>query len=669
MASTQIKKTPLILLLIGALGIVYGDIGASPLYAINEIFFGHGHLSMTPAHVLGSISLVIWILTLVVTLKYVAFVLLADHEGQGGIFALLGLLSELKKRKFTFILTILLVAAAGLLFGEGLITPAISLLAAVEGLAVLAPSLKAFVIPVALVILALLFIFQYKGTSKVGRIFGPVMIVWFTTIAGLGLYQTFVTPEILLAINPVHAISLLFSLSLTQIFFLFSAVILAVAGVEALYTDMGHFGLRPIRMSWVFFVYPALILNYLGQGALLLSGSVHSGNVFYSLVPKVFLLPLVILATLTTVIASQAFISGAYSLVAQAVALNYLPRFRIVHTNKVHEGQIYVPAVNWLLFIGAASCILFFQSSTALAAAYGITAAGVMFITTLGMFAISTMHWKWHWFKTFVVLGIFLIIDGIFFISTSMQFFRGAYVPVIFALVLFVIMMVWHWGRGLIYRAYESYSTERKLSYMIELKAKLEESGGVVVDDRGQFVEAGRTVIFMIQKAVTSPDDQMPILVRAYMKQNGAIPKYSILLHINRSRRSVVTSNRYEVTDLGHGIHAVEARFGFMEKISLERIMNYLRDEVGLKGLSYDRYMIEVGEDALRVDDDRSSFMTEVRARFFRALQMIATPAYRYFGVKGNISLTTTTMPIYVSDQGGTMRLPELDLVDTPRAS
>ncbi len=667
--ANSVKKTPFIILLIGALGIVYGDIGASPLYAVNEIFFGHGHLPLTTQTVLGSISLVVWILTLIVTLKYVAFVLLADREGQGGVFALLGLLTELKKRKSTIALTFLLVLAAGLLFGEGLITPAISLLAAVEGLVFIAPAFQPLVMPIALVILTVLFFVQYKGSAKVGIIFGPIMIMWFVTIGLLGVYHILRAPEILQIFNPTHAFTLLVSLSATKIFFLFSAVILAVAGVEALYADMGHFGSRPIRISWVFFVYPALILNYLGQGALLLSNSVVNNNIFYSLVPKPFLIPMVILATATTIIASQALISGAYSLVAQAVALNYLPRFRIVHTNKVHEGQIYVPAVNWLLYIGAAGFIVLFQSSTNLAAAYGITAAGIMFITSLGMFALSTLYWQWHWLKSLAVFAPFALIDAVFFVSTSMQFMHGGFVPVILGLVLFVIMTNWHWGRDLIAKAYESYSGQRKISYLLDLKAKLEKEGGVVVDDRGQFVEAGRTVVFLINRTVLGPDDQLPILVRAYMRQNGAIPKYCVLLHINRSRRPFISSNRYTVVDLGHNIHSVEAQFGFMERISLERVMSYLRDDVKLSGLSYDRYMIEAGEDTLKVDDEHSSLFVEFSTRFFRMLQMIAAPTYRYFGVKGNISLTTTVMPIYVSDLGGVIKLPELDLVETTNAS
>ena len=315
---------------------------------------------------------------------------------------------------------------------------------------------------------------------------------------------------------------------------------LAVTGVEALYADMGHFGLQPIRMSWLYFVYPALILNYLGQGAYLLGGNtVFQNNVFFSLVPHAFIIPMVILATCATVIASQALISGAYSLVAQAVAIDYLPRFRIVHTNKNQEGQIYIPAVNWLLFVGSASLVLIFKSSTALASAYGFAVSGVMFTTSLAMLSVAVIYWKWSWTKSTLLFGFFGLVDLTFLVANSLKFIDGGYVPVTVGVCIFVVMMTWHWGRKIIHGAYDNYA-DKKMSDLIVLKSKAEEGSGIVVDERGKFVEADRVIIFLVHNPVMSLEDPIPVILRSHMRHNGSIPRHTILLHIARDKKPYV---------------------------------------------------------------------------------------------------------------------------------
>ena len=660
------KKIALIALIIGALGIVYGDIGTSPLYAVTQIFFGVGQVPVSSYTVIGSISLVIWVLTLVVSLKYVAFVLLANYEGEGGVFSLLSLLSDYKETIGITSLIGLLVLAAGFLFGAGLITPAISVLAAVEGLRVATGFFSPYIIPITLAILLLLFSFQYKGTETIGKVFGPIMVVWFAVLAIMGLAQIFHSPAILLAVNPLRAVGVLHYLGVLGTMRILAAVVLAVTGGEALYADLGHFGIRPIRISWLCFVFPALVLNYLGQGAYLLTGhAVFQGNIFYSLVPHALIYPMVILATAATVIASQALISGAYSLVSQAVALNFLPRFKINHTNKKREGQIYVPTVAWILFIGSAGLVLCFRSSTALASAYGLAESAVMLTTSLSMLFVAGIRWKWRWYSSFVLFGFFTLIDLAFVISNSLKFFQGGYVPIVIGLIIFLVMMTWHWGRGVIAKAYDSYAEKRKMSDIAVLKRRLAEGEGSVSDERGIFVEADRVVIFLVPKPVLGPDDPVPVILRAHMRNNGSIPRYSILLHIARARTARVRGERYTVTNFGNNLVGIEAKFGFMEQVSIESVVNELKARNDLSsvaaGLVFDRYLVEVGAEQFSIS--RTVFWNHLRVRCFRLLQRLATPTYRYFGVKDNSLLSTTALEINVNDTGGSIILPELDLV------
>ena len=393
-------------LAIGALGIVYGDIGTSPLYAMDQLFFSRGGGAPTPADVLGGVSLVIWTITIIVAIKYAIFVLRAQNDGEGGVFALYGLLSEHKKRGTTILLWSLMLGA-GLLFGDAMITPAISVLSAVEGLQVATPALGHTVIPITIALLTALFAIQFKGTSGIGVVFGPILLVWFVVIAVLGAWHIEQHPEILAAFNPVHGCEFPPPCGLcSRRCSILSALMLVVTGSEAMYADVGHFGARPMRASWFAVVYPALLLNYLGQGAFLLSGApIVGGKLFYSLVPPALLYPMVLLAIAATIIASQALISGAFSLVSQAIRLGLFPRLDLLHTHHAHAGQVYIRFINWSLFAGCILLVVSFGSSAALGPALGFAVSGVMFITSLAMFPIALRYWNWGPIRTVLVWG------------------------------------------------------------------------------------------------------------------------------------------------------------------------------------------------------------------------------------------------------------------------
>jgi KUP system potassium uptake protein len=655
------------MLLLAAVGVVYGDIGTSPLYTVNQLFSGlhAGVLPLSTPIVLGAISFIFWALTIIVSFKYLLFVIVADREGQGGVFALLGLLEEHRGKIIVGILLLILILSAGLLFGEGVMTPAISVLAATEGLALAAPALAPYVILIALAVITLVFAFQYKGAARLGGVFGPIMVLWFIAIAGLGLRQIIFNPFILQAINPLYAVRAISLLSFKDVLYLGAGVVLSVAGVEALYADLGHFGRPAIRWGWFGLVYPALLLSYFGQGAYLLSlVATHSpvGNVFYGIVPQPLLYPMIILATLAAVVASQALISGAYSLVAQAVALNYLPRFKIIHTNKKQEGQVYLPAVNWLLYIGAIVLVLAFQSSAALAGAYSFAVSAVMLTTTLAMLAVAVLWWHWRWWQALMVFGFFALIDGLFVVSSAVRFAAGGWVPVAIGLALFCVMVSWNWGRRVAHRALQGFPAAggRTISELAALKKRLSAGGGIITDERGRFVEADRAVIFLTIAPVVLLSDETPIIVRAYMRRTGALPKHIILLYIEKSKTAHTRKSRYTITPFGSNIFGVTARFGFMEDANLHAIVAAIAGDIPV--LKTDRYLVEAGAEELH-PAAHLAWLARLRLRLFRLLQRLATPAYRYFGIESSTSLSTTTFHVYVDDHGSAVRLPELDLV------
>ncbi|MEQ1544542.1 potassium transporter Kup [Methyloglobulus sp.] len=443
------SKQQLTTLALGAIGVVFGDIGTSPLYALKEVF--HGGLPIDKDHVLGVLSLVFWSLTLVVTIKYATFIMRADNKGEGGIMALMTLAlhgSHDNPGKMRFIVTIGLLGAA-LFYGDSIITPAISVLSAVEGLQIVAPKLEHYVIPITIAVLSVLFIIQARGTGAVGKIFAPVMCFWFVTLAVMGVVNIIHEPGVLMAINPYYAVHLLWELG-WQGFLIMGAVVLAITGAEALYADMGHFGLIPIRYAWFGFVFPALLLNYFGQGALLIGHPEAIQNPFYLLAPTWALYPLLILSTLATVIASQAVISGAFSITRQAIQLGYCPRMDIFHTSGDEMGQVYVPAVNWLLMFSVFVLVLSFQSSSALASAYGIAVTGTMIIDTILAFIVMNALWKWKTTASVIFLSSFLVIDVLFFSSNSLKIPTGGWLPLAIATVLFLTMTTWIKGRELL---------------------------------------------------------------------------------------------------------------------------------------------------------------------------------------------------------------------------
>lgn len=439
-------------LTLAALGVVYGDIGTSPLYAIREVFASPHHpVPITPDNVLGILSLVFWSLMLVISGKYVSFIMRADNRGEGGIMALMALalrnVGEGRKRNFILMLGLF---GAALFYGDGVITPTISVLSAVEGLEVITPAFKPFVIPLSLIILIFLFVIQRHGTASVGKLFGPVMILWFTTLTVLGVKAILLEPSVLRALNPAWGIGFLATHPVLG-FFSLGAVVLVITGGEALYADMGHFGRRPIATAWFGMVLPALLINYFGQGALLLDNPATIENPFYLLAPNWGLYPLVILSTAATIIASQAVISGAFSITLQAMQLGYSPRFEVRHTSESQMGQIYLPAINWLLLIAVITAVIGFGSSSNIAAAYGIAVTGTMFITNVLAFIVARNEWKWALWKVLPCVVPFLFIDLAFFSANSLKIVDGGWFPLVFGLLVFTVLTTWKRGRQVLH--------------------------------------------------------------------------------------------------------------------------------------------------------------------------------------------------------------------------
>ena len=434
-------------LTVTALGVVYGSIGTSPLYALGQLFHGRVDLALTPDVVLGGISLVIWAIIIVVAVKYAGLVLRAQNDGEGGIFALYALLHEHRRRGLSVLLWALMLGA-GLLFGDGIISPSISVLAAVEGLGVASPTLAHGVVPLTVLLLTALFAVQHRGTAGIGRVFGLVLVVWFAVIAVLGLRQVLGQPGILAAFNPVHGIRFLWHEGAYRTLLLLGALILVVTGSEAMYADLGHFGPRPIRLAWFGVVFPALLLNYLGQGAYLLGGGkAADGNLFFALVPGVLIYPVVLLATVATVIAAQALISGAFTLASQAIRLGLFPRLAILHTHEEHAGQIYIPFINWSLYTGCILLVVVFGSSAALGAAYGLAVSGVMVITSLAMVPVARIYWRWSRARIGVVWGCLVAVNVAFLVACTLKVLEGGFVPLGIGIAGFVVMATWKWGR------------------------------------------------------------------------------------------------------------------------------------------------------------------------------------------------------------------------------
>jgi KUP system potassium uptake protein len=474
-ADKQLTQKQLAGLTLGTIGVVFGDIGTSPLYAVKEIF--KEHLTMESAHILGVLSLIFWSLMLVVALKYAVFIMRANNKGEGGVMALTALaLSTAKnnERKRHFIMIIGLLGAT-LFYGDSIITPAISVLGAVEGLNVIAKPLENFVMPITLFVLTFLFVIQAKGTASVGKLFSPVMCIWFVSLAAMGINQIIEQPQVLQAINPYYGIQLLGELGIKG-FLIMGSVVLVMTGAEALYADMGHFGLKPIRYAWFGFVFPALLCNYFGQGALLLQHHEAIENPFYLLAPSWALYPLLILSTMATVIASQAVISGAFSMTKQAIQLGYCPRMTVLHTSESEIGQIYVPTINWILMFAVFVLVLSFESSSNLASAYGIAVTGTMIITTVLSFIVIRAMWRWNSMASYTFLIVFFAVDFIFLSSNSLKILSGGWLPLAVGGLLFLFMTTWIQGRSHLNNALD----EKKILFE-ELEEKIKTNELVTV--------------------------------------------------------------------------------------------------------------------------------------------------------------------------------------------
>jgi KUP system potassium uptake protein len=633
---TSPKK--LFFLSLGALGVVYGDIGTSPLYAIKEIFFGGSLKHITQPDIFGAISLVLWALTIVVSFKYVFFVLRADNEGEGGVFALFGLLKHIK-RKGHFIVIGLLIFAAGLLLGDGIITPAISVVSATEGLSVITRAFDPFVVPITIVILTGLFFIQNKGTAKVGAIFGPVMLVWFIVIALLGFVQIVNAPGILSALNPMHAVWFLTHHSIHTLLLVLGSVMLVITGGEAMYADMGHFGRLPIRISWYTIAYPALILNYLGQGAYMLSGQpVINDNLFYSMVPSWGLIPMVVLATMATVIASQALISGAFSLSTQAISLGLFPFLDVEHTNHEHEGQIYVPFVNWSLYVGAVLLVFTFQSSARLASAYGLAVSGVMFVTTLGMIIIAEEYWKWKPVFAYLLFIPLLIIDAVFLGANSLKFIEGGYIPVAIGISILFITKTWQWGRSHVSKAFKDYPVMR-VKDLIVLKHEHPSS-------------VRRTVVIMSPDPINDLDDHVPLLQQLHWERFGVIPQDIIFMTIVFKKyphvRERFSIKKFYGTAQKGTIVAVKVFFGYMEEPDVESVLADLAKEKDFVGeRDYHKWLVRVIHERI-VFEDFPSVVDKIRFAVFRFIQRNTKTADTYFGLGQDQPLTIEILPVFI---------------------
>ena len=622
---------------VGALGIVYGAIGTSPLYAMDQLFFGRA--VRTPADVLGGVSLAIWAITLIVAVKYAILVLRAQNDGEGGLFALYGLLSERKKRGTTLLLWSLMLGA-GLLFGDGIITPAISVLSAVEGLQVATPALGNAVIPIVIGLLAALFAVQFRGTSGIGIVFGPVLLLWFLVIAGLGAWQIAHQPEILAAFNPVHGLALLGRAGMFDSLIVLSALILVVTGGEAMYADLGHFGAGPVRAGWFAVVYPALLLNYLGQGAFLLTGApIAGGKVFYSLVPASLLHPMVLLATAAAIIAAQALISGVFTLVSQAIRLGLFPRIRLWHTHYAHAGQIYVPFINRVLFAGCILLVLAFGSSAALAAAYGLAVSGVMVITSLAMFPVARYFWNWGPLMTAAVWGPLTAVNAAFLVGSSLKFVEGGFVPLSVGVVLFAVMTTWRWGRKATFAAYTAKPT-MTMAELVALHRKCE-----------VFME--RNALVMSPKPLRLPGDRTPALIQMLWERHGILPRNLIIVEVAHRKVPYIRDNRYRVTvfdrDRSRGsIICVELSFGFMEEPNVER---YLEEMARHKEIDLPtdrrRWIVHASHENI-VPVRRMGLFKRLRFRLFMFLRLVSQPAYYYYGLGDEVQLSVEIIPVRV---------------------
>ena len=599
-----------------ALGIVYGDIGTSPLYAMRECFHGPHAIHPTPENVFGVMSLIFWALILIISIKYGVFVLRADNRGEGGILALTALATPIKivSRRENWLLVVLGIFGAALLYGDGIITPAISVLGAVEGLNVATPFFAPYVVPATVVIIIGLFLIQSRGTARVGRLFGPVMLVWFAAIAALGVSQIVRHPSVVGAFNPAHGVEF-FLRNGWKGFLVLGTVFLVVTGGEALYADMGHFGKRPIRVVWYALVLPALMLNYLGQGALLIEDPGVAENPFYRLAPGWALYPLIALATSAAIIASQALISGAYSLTMQAVQLGFIPRMKIEHTSTTEMGQIYIPALNWALLAGCIAIVVGFGSSSNLAAAYGVAVTATMVITTVLLGVVAREKWGWGLPVVIVLAGFFLIIDLAFFGANIIKIPSGGWFPLVVGAAIFTLMTTWKKGRRVL------------AARLMESSYPLEEFLEGVARRPPQRVPG--TAVFMHGTSAGTP----PALLHN-LKHNKVLHERIVILTARTRQVPFVETEeqRHKLEPLGQGFWRMTVYYGFMEDPNLPRVM----EGVQLNGFTYDPNDTTFFLGRETIIATKHTGMALWREKLFALMSRNATSATAYFCLPPN---------------------------------
>jgi KUP system potassium uptake protein len=600
---------------IAAIGVVFGDIGTSPLYTMKEAFGEAYGLPPIPPNVLGVLSLVFWALVIVVTFKYIVFMMRADNRGEGGIMALLAVVlrgTSRGTRQRWFLMSLGLFGAA-LFYGDGIITPAISVLSAVEGLEVATPALQPMVIPLTIVILVALFLFQHKGTASVGALFGPITAAWFATLALLGLVNIAQEPSVLAALSPVHAVQF-FAQNSVAGFFALGAVVLAITGTEALYADMGHFGKTPIRITWIAFVMPALVLNYFGQGALILRDPAALQHPFYRMAPEWALIPLVCLATMATVIASQAVISGTYSLTRQAIQLGYCPRLEVFHTSESEIGQVYMPWINWALLAAVIALVLGFGSSSSLAGAYGIAVTGTMAIDTVLAFFLMTRLWGWPKWLAVPLLIVFLTIDLSFFGANAVKLLHGGWFPLVVAIVLFILLSTWRRGRVLLMRRLAP--------------------GAIAVEP---FIESislhpparvPGTAVFL-----TAAIEGVPHALLHNLNHNKVLHERIVLLTVHtRDVPHVPDEERIEVRELGENFYRVIVYYGFKDEPDIPQALSLAREH----GLDFSMMETSFFLSRQTLIPTAGEGMAVWREKLFAVMSRNASSATSFFNIPAN---------------------------------
>lgn len=606
------------ILTLTALGVVYGDIGTSPLYTIKECFGGKLGIMPTPANVYGILSLILWSLILVVAVKYLVFILRADNRGEGGVLAMLALLMQTTRRASDVtlkrVLIILGLFGTALLYGDGVITPAISVLGAMEGLEVASPTLRHFVVIFTVAVLFALFMFQKRGTARVGRTFGPITLLWFLTIAILGVIEITTEPGIIKAVNPAYAVAF-FALHGFIGFAVLGGVFLAVTGAEALYADIGHFGKKPIRLAFFSLVLPALVLNYFGQGALLLRNPAAIENPFYLLAPSWFLYPLLVIATLAAIVASQALISGAFSLAQQSIQLGYTPRLTIVHTSEQEYGQIFVPEVNKALMVGTLLIVLGFRSTTALGAAYGIAVTGTMSITTLLFAVVARTRWNWPMWKVVGLAAFFFTFDFAFLGANALKIQHGGWVPLAIAVAVLTLMMTWKQGRFIL---------NEKMRSALPLELLLADIG------KTHLPRVPGTAVFL-----TSDPTGAPGVLLHHLKHNKALHKQVVLLSVNAAQVPFVDeSDRVKVQPLEHGFFRVVGTYGFMEQPCVPDLIQLAQDQGIVAAPGETSYYL--GRERLIPLRKAGAKMAKWRKSLFAFMSRNAVSATEYFQIPPN---------------------------------